>query len=79
MNDTRILSAIRALHERFIEEPTEQKAGHIGIFIERSVDDIESPEIMQKLTVYCDAMNSACCFGFQSLARVERAAEEIWG
>lgn len=79
MNDAKILSAILALHERFIEKPTKQKANHIGQFIERSTDDISDPETMLRLTRYCDAMNAACNFNFQSLTKVERIAAEIWG
>ena len=32
-DDIKILSAIKALHERFVEEPTEQKVKHLWEFL----------------------------------------------
>ena len=77
MTDTKILYAVETLHLDFIKEPTERKAHHIGEFIERSIDDL-TPDAMLSLTRYCDAMNAAVCFNFQSLARVKSAAKETF-
>ena len=43
MSDTKILSAIKALHERFVEEPTWRRAAHIVQFILDSSDDLTPP------------------------------------
>ena len=77
MTDANILYAIETLHIRFMETPTERAAHHIGEFIDGSVDDLD-PDAMLGLTKYCDALNAAVRFNFQSLTKVETVADEIF-
>ena len=77
MTDAKILRAIETLHIRFMDAPTERAANHIGEFIDGSVDDL-TPDAMLGLTKYCDALNAAVRFNFQSLTKVERVAAEIF-
>ena len=77
MTDAKILRASETLHIRFMDAPTERAANHIGEFIDGSVDDL-TPDAMLGLTKYCDALNAAVRFNFQSLTKVERVAAEIF-
>ena len=80
MNDRKILSAILALHERFVEEPTEQKASHIQRFIRESRYDVDPP-IWTKLRKYSLAVGVCCIerFSSKSIAHLNEVAKECLG
>ena len=79
-DDAKILSAILALHERFVEEPTEQKARHIDDFIEGSYLDV-TPPALEKLTRYWNAIerSEANNFSPKSIAHLNEVAKECLG
>jgi len=80
MNDTKILSAIRALHERFVEEPTERASEHLGEFIDRSEFDA-TPLAWEHLKRYRHQIRVARAYGFSpaSLTHLNEVAKECLG
>ena len=78
-DDTKILSAIKALHERFVEEPTDGRSGHIRCFIEGSKLDMEPPSL-SKLLAYDNAlrMTELDRFSSRSIAHLNEVAGEIF-
>lgn len=88
MNDAKIISAILALHERFIEEPTEQKSRHIsdfiygwttveGKFINGCYGDTSS-ETLHKILLYDWTVRGtrSSSFSPESIAHLETVAKE---
>jgi len=80
MNDTKILSAIKALHERFVEEPTDGGAWHIMDFIERSEMDMEPP-MANNLKRYYSQISCAFYdhYSPKSIAHLNEVAKECLG
>ena len=79
MDDTRILFAIKTLHIRFMEAPTERAANHIREFIRGSCLDIEPPTWIT-LAEY-DWLIEAVTdnkFDTKSMAHLQTVAEEIF-
>lgn len=87
-DDTKIISAISALHERFMEEPTEQGYLHMsdfvfgfrnpeGSFITGSYWDSE-PDTNAKIVRYIGAVRDAAHAKFspKSIAHLETVAKE---
>lgn len=80
MNDLKILSAIKALRERFIEEPTRDGGLHIRKFIEGSRADL-TPLCAARLHRYDVAMfvTENNRFSEDSITHLKAVAEETLG